>query len=70
MRDYVLGFDEAAGFFDEAFYKPWDYLLPFYCIGRGKASLVIAIGCTGGKLRPVVIAEDPNAAYFRTGGTG
>ena len=40
-----------------------EYLLPQY-VGEGKAHLVVAIGCTGGRHRSVVIAEDL-AAQFR-----
>lgn len=55
VRDYVLGFDEVQGFLTRL-YSLVDYLLPLYCI-EGKSQLVIAIGCTGGKHRSVVIAE-------------
>jgi RNase adapter protein RapZ len=40
-----------------------EYLLPQY-VAEGKAHLVVAIGCTGGRHRSVVIAEDL-AAHFR-----
>ena len=40
-----------------------EYLLPQY-VGEGKAHLVVAIGCTGGRHRSVVIAEHL-AAHFR-----
>jgi UPF0042 nucleotide-binding protein len=40
-----------------------DYLLPQY-VAEGKAHLVIAIGCTGGRHRSVAIAEHL-AAHFR-----
>jgi UPF0042 nucleotide-binding protein len=40
-----------------------DYLLPEY-VAEGKSHLVVAIGCTGGRHRSVVIAEDL-AAYVR-----
>jgi UPF0042 nucleotide-binding protein len=40
-----------------------EYLLPQYVV-EGKAHLVVAIGCTGGRHRSVVIAEDL-AAHFR-----
>ncbi len=43
-----------------------DYLVPQY-VAEGKAHLVIAIGCTGGRHRSVVIAEHL-AAHFRTRG--
>jgi UPF0042 nucleotide-binding protein len=42
------------------------YLLPQY-VAEGKAHLVVAIGCTGGRHRSVVIAEDL-AAHFRDDG--
>ena len=44
----------------------FEYLLPQY-VAEGKAHLVIAIGCTGGRHRSVVIAEDL-AANFRGDG--
>ena len=40
-----------------------DYLLPQY-IAEGKAHLVVAIGCTGGRHRSVAVAEHL-AAHFR-----
>jgi UPF0042 nucleotide-binding protein len=40
-----------------------EYLLPQY-VAEGKAHLVVAIGCTGGRHRSVAIAEDL-AAHFR-----
>src|SRR3954447_18927909 len=40
-----------------------EYLFPQY-VGEGKAHLVVAIGCTGGRHRSVVIAEHL-AAHFR-----
>jgi UPF0042 nucleotide-binding protein len=43
-----------------------EYLLPQY-VAEGKAHLVVAIGCTGGRHRSVVIAEDL-AAHFRDDG--
>jgi UPF0042 nucleotide-binding protein len=43
-----------------------EYLLPQY-VAEGKAHLVIAIGCTGGRHRSVVIAERL-AAHFRRDG--
>ena len=43
-----------------------EYLLPQY-VAEGKAHLVVAIGCTGGRHRSVAIAEDL-AAHFRDDG--
>ena len=39
-----------------------DYLIPQY-LGEGKAHLMVAIGCTGGRHRSVVIAEDLATRY-------
>jgi RNase adapter protein RapZ len=42
--------------FYEHVYPLLDYLLPQY-LGEGKAHLVVALGCTGGRHRSVAIAE-------------
>jgi UPF0042 nucleotide-binding protein len=55
VRDWVLRWPEAEGFvreYTDLLFK----LLPQY-INEGKRFLTIAIGCTGGKHRSVVIAE-------------
>jgi UPF0042 nucleotide-binding protein len=39
-----------------------DFLLPQYT-GEGKAHLLVAIGCTGGRHRSVAIAEHLAARY-------
>jgi UPF0042 nucleotide-binding protein len=39
-----------------------DYLLPQY-LAEGKAHLVVAIGCTGGRHRSVAIAEQLGKRY-------
>ncbi|HLI16055.1 MAG TPA: RNase adapter RapZ [Acidimicrobiales bacterium] len=56
VRDYVLGQEEA-----KAFLAKLDdllaFLLPAYA-KEGKSYLSIAIGCTGGRHRSVVIAEE------------
>jgi UPF0042 nucleotide-binding protein len=55
IQDYVLGFDAA-----KVFLRKIDdlirFLLPKY-VQEGKNSLVIAIGCTGGKHRSVTLAN-------------
>ena len=43
-----------------------EYLLPQY-VAEGKSHLVVAVGCTGGRHRSVVIAEDLGA-HFRADG--
>jgi UPF0042 nucleotide-binding protein len=56
VRAYILHSDESREFRDRLF--PFiDYLIPKF-IAEGKSYLTIAIGCTGGKHRSVVIAEE------------
>ena len=55
VSDYVMEQEETQGFVTR-FFDMVDYLVPLYS-GEGKSSLVIAIGCTGGKHRSVTIAE-------------
>jgi RNase adapter protein RapZ len=61
----VVGFINRDGELD-AFYERLhpllDYLLPQY-LAEGKAHLVVAIGCTGGRHRSVAIAEHLAARY-------
>ena len=47
--------DGALDAFYEHLHPMLDYLLPQY-LGEGKAHLVVAIGCTGGRHRSVAIA--------------
>ncbi|HEY1523923.1 MAG TPA: RNase adapter RapZ [Solirubrobacteraceae bacterium] len=47
-------------------YPLLDYLLPQY-LSEGKAHLVVAIGCTGGRHRSVAIAEDLAERYRKDG---
>jgi UPF0042 nucleotide-binding protein len=60
--EYVGRDGRLAEFYDRAL-PLLEYLLPQY-VSEGKAHLVIAVGCTGGRHRSVVIAEDL-AAHFR-----
>ena len=55
IRDYVMQFDEAGVFLDKL-QDMLEFLIPNY-IKEGKTSLVVAIGCTGGKHRSVTLAE-------------
>ncbi len=55
VSDYVLAQEETQGFITR-FFDMVDYLVPLYS-DEGKSSLVIAIGCTGGKHRSVTVAE-------------
>ena len=51
--------------FYERLHPLLDYLLPQY-LGEGKAHLVLAIGCTGGRHRSVAIAEHLAERYGNT----
>jgi UPF0042 nucleotide-binding protein len=53
--DYVARDGRLAEFY-ERLYPLLDFMLPQY-VAEGKAHLVIAIGCTGGRHRSVAIAE-------------
>jgi UPF0042 nucleotide-binding protein len=59
--DYV-GSQDALGEFYERLMPLLDFLIPQY-LNEGKAHLMVAIGCTGGRHRSVVIAEDLAARY-------
>ncbi|HEX5365367.1 MAG TPA: RNase adapter RapZ [Acidimicrobiales bacterium] len=56
VREYVLS-QEAAGPFLDNVEALLGQLLPAY-VAEGKAYLTIALGCTGGRHRSVVIAEE------------
>jgi UPF0042 nucleotide-binding protein len=56
VRDYVLGQPDARAFLDKLG-DLLDFLLPAY-VKEGKSYLTIAIGCTGGQHRSVVLAEE------------
>jgi UPF0042 nucleotide-binding protein len=62
--DYVARDGRLQEFYDRVI-PLLEYLLPQY-VNEGKAHLVVAIGCTGGRHRSVVIAEHL-AAHFRAG---
>ena len=55
VRDYVLGQPETQAFLEHLF-SFVDYLLPCYQ-GEGKTHLSLAVGCTGGQHRSVVITN-------------
>lgn len=56
VQDYVLSFQEAGEFL-EKLDDMIRFLMPNY-VKEGKNSLVIAIGCTGGKHRSVTLANE------------
>ena len=64
VRDYVLGAPETKTFLRELFGFV-DRLVPRF-VREGKSTLTIAIGCTGGKHRSVVVA-DALRAHLRPG---
>jgi len=55
VRDYVLGQPQTRDFL-EHFFTFLDFLLPLYQ-EEGKTHLTLAVGCTGGQHRSVVIAQ-------------
>lgn len=55
VTGYVLAFDVTRDFL-EKFMELLEFLLPHY-VKEGKTHLVVAIGCTGGQHRSVVIAD-------------
>ena len=59
--DYVGGDGRLQEFYDHVM-PLLEYLLPQY-VAEGKAHLVVAIGCTGGRHRSVAIAEHLAAAF-------
>ena len=63
--DYV-GRDGRLAAFYEHLVPLLDYLMPQY-VDEGKAHLVVAIGCTGGKHRSVAISEYLAARYRDSG---
>ena len=56
VRDYVMKWEEARMFRD-TYLKLIKDLIPFY-IMQGKGSLILAFGCTGGRHRSVVMANE------------
>jgi len=65
VRAYVLDQPDAAAFLEKVT-DLLDFLLPRY-EAEGKSYLTIAIGCTGGRHRSVVLAE-ALGAHLRRGG--
>jgi UPF0042 nucleotide-binding protein len=55
VRDYVLGSDESR-IFIQKLYELMAFLIPLY-EKEGKSRLNIALGCTGGRHRSVVLAN-------------
>lgn len=56
VKDYLWRWAETGKFFQKV-KDLLEFSIPFY-VKEGKTSLVIAIGCTGGKHRSVVISDE------------
>ena len=56
VRDYLLGDAETLAFLDRL-YALLEFALPLY-EREGKSSLTLALGCTGGRHRSVVLVEE------------
>lgn len=56
VRDYVMSFPRTKVFIDKVS-ELVNYIAPYY-LEQDKKQLVIAIGCTGGTHRSVVVAEE------------
>lgn len=65
VRDYVMEFPVTRRFLEKlvSFLK---FLLPLYT-KEGKAYFTLGVGCTGGRHRSVVLAEEVSAALAREG---
>src|SRR3954451_9693086 len=59
-----IGREGGLGDFYERLFPLLDYLIPQF-LTEGKAHLMVAIGCTGGRHRSVAIAEDLATRYRR-----
>ena len=56
VEEFVLQHEETHGFLDRL-YALLEFTLPQY-VREGKTSLTLALGCTGGKHRSVVLVEE------------
>ena len=65
VRNYVLSFEDALMFLDKT-KEMISFLMPRFA-SEGKAYVAIAIGCTGGKHRSVVVAEEIGKWLKETG---
>jgi UPF0042 nucleotide-binding protein len=66
VREFVLG-SPAARDYIRRLIRFMDFLVPRF-VKEGKSTLTVAVGCTGGKHRSVVIAEELRAHLKKAGG--
>jgi len=62
IKEFVMKYDEAHEFLNKVT-DLLEFLIPHY-ISEGKNSLVIAVGCTGGKHRSVTLANEIYSALL------
>jgi RNase adapter protein RapZ len=65
VRTYVME-QKAYGEFMDRLLALLDFVVPGY-VAEGKSYLTVAVGCTGGRHRSVVVADEL-AAFFRERG--
>jgi RNase adapter protein RapZ len=65
VREYVLGQPDTSALLDRLD-SMWELVLPGY-EAEGKSYLTIAFGCTGGRHRSVVVAEEVARRIAKTG---
>jgi RNase adapter protein RapZ len=66
VREFVLGSAETQEFLRELV-RFAEFMIPRF-VKEGKSTLTVAVGCTGGKHRSVVIAEELRARLRKRGG--
>jgi RNase adapter protein RapZ len=65
VRDYLLGNTETRAFL-ERLYALLEFALPLY-EREGKSTLTLALGCTGGRHRSVVLVEELKKRFGASG---
>jgi UPF0042 nucleotide-binding protein len=66
VREFVLGSPTARDYLRELV-RFMDFMIPHF-VREGKSTLTVSVGCTGGKHRSVVIAEELRTRLKKTGG--
>ena len=65
VHDYVMNYEQSRQVLDKIC-SLLDYMVPLY-VKEGKSSLMIAVGCTGGKHRSVTFANEIGAHMRKMG---